>query len=125
MGKNLKTNVLNQRVTLGKWREVEDDEGNVVRSFCNIGQYWGEIRLASLTSCLPFGVSNEGSSKKARALYKVRIRAHALGTMHLKGKIGMKWKNKILTASNAFAYDPILDVVEGYFYDFGWETKNG
>lgn len=125
MRKKISTNVFNNRVILGKLTETEDFEGNVVRSFYHIGQYWCEIRLSSLTSCLPFGVSNESSSRKAKALYKVRIRSNALLLGHMSEITRMKWKNKMLTISNALAYDPELDVVEGSFYDFGQEIKNG
>lgn len=112
---------LKYRIEIGRFREIEEDNGDFKNNFNSFKEVWAEIKPLPLTNSLPFRLSNESNSRSIKNVYLIKIRKNVISGGRHEAINAIVWKYKILTNFYSFRCDASGIFLEGLFYDQGRE----
>jgi len=112
---------LTHRIKMGRLKERENENGDIISAFQCIKEAWAEIKPLPLTNYSSFGVSNEGNLRNTKNVYAVKIRVNVFSRGIHESVNAIAWKYKILTNFSYLRLDKTGFFLEGLFYDQGRE----
>jgi hypothetical protein len=116
---------MKHRIKIGLFKEVENENGDLICDFNPVKDVWAEINPLPLVSASPFGKYGEMNKNCLKNTYFIKIRKNVLSRGRHESINAIVWKYKILTNFYCLRPDKTGIFLEGLFYDHGREFIHG
>lgn len=112
-------NTRKHRIQLGRYSEIEDENGDLKQNFKPIKDVWAEITPMPLSSYFRGQTTHESNINNKKNVYKIKIRKNVIAKGRHETINAILWKYKILT--NFYNLRPDVNdlFLEGIFCEQG------